>query len=398
MSRAREIINFSRRGKNDTVDFLVRTIPFTNAYIRGMDKLYTAATGTSGAYGMTQKQARSMFMGRIGTLAAMGFVYAAMMAGDDEYESLDDSIRDSRIILPFKIDGAIASIPLPRDLAFMFKAIPERVVNYVRKYGTEEEQNGMLVIGELLRQGLLTVAAPSVIPSAITPVLENITNKSFFLDRPLESQSQQGKEAFRAFGRGTSEVSKEISNGMTVVAKQFRDMGLDSTAEMFEVSPVKIENLLRGWFGTSAALALSMGDSMLAPERTAKSPHKEVLSQITGLSALQTDPVGRKQLNEFYDLYNRVSKFKKTLNDLEANDPEEAIKYKRERVPELEVVDYMEILHKSIQERNATIRLIDRDKDMTADEKLKAVSVVVREQNEIAKETKLIKRHLLKRE
>jgi len=40
MSRAREIINFSRRGKNNTVDFLVRTVPFTNAYIRGMDKLY----------------------------------------------------------------------------------------------------------------------------------------------------------------------------------------------------------------------------------------------------------------------------------------------------------------------------------------------------------------------
>lgn len=398
ISRAREIINFSRRGKNNTVDLLVRMVPFTNAYIRGMDKLYTAATGTSGAYGMTQKQARNMFMGRIGTLAAMGFAYAAMMAGDDEYESLDDSIRDSRIILPFKIDGALASIPLPRDLAFMFKAIPERIVNYVRKYGTEEEQNGMLVIGELMRQGLLTIATPSVIPSAVTPVLENITNKSFFLDRPLESQSQQSIDASLRYGRGTSEVSKEIGNGLAVVAKQFSDMGLDSTADMFKVSPIKIENLLRGWFGTSAALALAMGDSMLAPERTAKSPHKEVLAQLTGLSAMMTDPVGRKQLNEFYDLYDKTSEFKKSLSKLEKTDPEAAIKYGRERVPEMEVADYMEILHKDIQELNATIRLIDSDKDMTADQKLKAVSEIVREQNEIAKATKSIKRHLLKRE
>lgn len=61
------------------------------------------------------------------------------------------------------------------------------------------------------------------------------------------------------------------------------------------------------------------------------------------------------------------------------------------------VVDYMEVLHKDIQSLNATIRLIDSDKDLTADEKLKAVSKIVKEQNDIAKETKFIKRHLLKR-
>jgi hypothetical protein len=42
--------------------------------------------------------------------------------------------------------------------------------------------------------------------------------------------------------------------------------------------------------------------------------------------------------------------------------------------------------------------LIDNDKDMTADQKLKAVSEIVKQQNEIAKGTKSVKRHLLKRE
>jgi len=111
-----------------------------------------------------------------------------------------------------------------------------------------------------------------------------------------------------------------------------------------------------------------------------------------------TDPVGRKQLNDFYDIHDKIMEFKKSLSKLEKEDPERAAKYAQERVPEMEVVDYVEILHKDIQKLNETIRMIDREPAMTSDEKLKAVSEIVREQNEIAKATADIKRHLLKRE
>jgi len=309
MSRAREIINFSRRGNAKFIDFLVRTVPFTNAYIRGMDKLYTASTGKGNMYGMTKAEARGVFRNRILTLSSIGFAYALMMAGDEEYEALDDSVRDSRFVIPgIKLGETPVAIPLPRDLAFIFKAIPERVVNYFRKHGTEEEKSGIRVLGELLKQGGGVIAAPNVTPTAVLPLLENIANYSFFLDRALESQSQMSKESFTRYGRGTSEVSKVLSEGLGSASKALGDVGLESVGSAIEVSPVKLENLFRGLLGTSASLALAIGDELLAPERTDKPTQRSILAQITGASAIMIDPVGKRQLNAFYDLHEKISK------------------------------------------------------------------------------------------
>jgi len=370
-------------------------VPFTNAYIRGMDKLITAARGTTGAYGMSRAEAKAMFRNRMLTLGAIGFTYALMMAGDDEYEKLDDSIRDTHFVFPsLKIGDSPVGVPLPRDLAFIFKAIPERIVNYVRKYGTPEEQSGIRVIGELLKQGAGTIAAPNVTPTVLLPLLENITNYSAFLGRPLESQSQQTRESFLASGRGTSEVSKGLSKGLSAVSKGFGDVGLGSIGSMFEVSPVKLENLFRGLLGTSGALLLAMGDEILAPERADKTTARSVLAQLTGASALMVDPVGRKQLNEFFDLYEKLDKVGSSLKYLEEKDPEEAVKYAREHEAELNVLDEAKIIYQNIQVLNKDAQEVDLDKSMSGKQKLQAISKIVRDQNLTARKVDEIKSYL----
>jgi hypothetical protein len=385
ISRAREIINFSRRGNAKFVDFLVRTVPFTNAYIRGMDKLYTAATGKGNMYGMTQAEARGMFRNRILTLSAIGFTYALMMAGDDEYESLDESIRDSHIIIPgIKFGDTPLAIPLPKDLAFIFKAIPERVVNYFRKYGTDEEKGGIRVIGELMKQGFGVVVAPNAIPIAALPVLENITNYSFFLDRALESQAQLNQSAFLRSGRGTSELAKAASTGLKYVSDELRNVGLDGKA--IEVSPIKLENLFRGLLGTSATLALAMSDELLAPDRTEKNMKRSVLAQITGASALMIDPVGKRQTNALYELHDRVDAVRKDMETLEKNDPMAAIEYGQKHIAEINVYPYVNILFKELQERNKEIKMIDAEKSLTPKERMEAIAKVIKEQNDASKD------------
>jgi hypothetical protein len=399
MSRAREIINFSRRGQSNALDMVIRTVPFTNAYIRGMDKLITAARGTTGAYGMSRAEAKAMFRNRMLTLGAIGFTYALMMAGDDEYEKLDDSIRDTHFVFPgLKIGDSPVAIPLPRDLAFIFKAIPERIVNYVRKYGTPEEQSGIRVIGELLKQGAGTIAAPNITPTVLLPILENIANYSAFLGRPLESQSQQTRASFLASGRGTSEVSKELSKGLSAVSKGLSDVGLGSIGSLVEVSPVKLENLFRGLLGTSGALLLAMGDEILAPERADKTTARSVLAQLTGASALMVDPVGRKQLNAFFDLYDKLSEVGNSLKYLEEKNPDEAVKYAMEHLPELDALEEAKIIYKEIQTLNKDAQEADMDKSMSSKQKLEAVSNVVREQNLAAMKVEELKSKLDKRE
>ena len=397
ISRAREIINFSRRGNAKFVDFMVRTVPFTNAYIRGMDKLYTAATGKGNMYGMTQAEARGMFRNRMLTLSAIGLTYALMMAGDDEYESLDESIRDSHFIIPgIKFGDTPFAIPLPRDLAFIFKAIPERVVNYFRKYGTDEEKSGIRVIGELMKQGINVIAAPNATPTALLPLLETVTNHSFFLDRALESQAQRAMDPSMRYGRGTSELTKAVSRGLTSAADELSNIGLDTVGEAIKLSPIKLENLFRGIMGTSATLVLAMGDELLAPDRTEKQMKRGVLAQITGASALTIDPVGKRQSNALYDLYEKLDMVKKTLDAKEKINPMEADEYGSKHLPELDAYPYVNILYKRIQELNTRIKLIDAEKSLTPKERMEAIADVTREQNEASKDVDRVNSFLAK--
>lgn len=397
MSRAREIINFSRRGNSKTVDFLVRTVPFTNAYIRGMDKLYTAATGKSNAYGMTPAQAREMFRNRVLTLGGIGLVYAMMMAGDDEYESLDDNIRDTHFIIPgVKLGDTPVGIPLPRDLAFVFKAIPERLVNYMRKYGTPEEQQGIRVVGELMKQGIGVIAAPNVTPSALVPILETITGYSFFLGRSLESQSQRNLDPSLAYGRGTSELSKALSENLTGVAKKLSDVGLDTMGNAIKLSPIKLDNLFRGLLGTSAGLLLSLTDGLLAPERTATPLHKSLIADLSGISAVLVDSVGKKQLNDLYELHDKLKEVRASYAKWEELNPDKAIEYGRVRIPELEAYDYVHTMFEQVQERNKFIREIDLNKDLTPEQRMRLIADVVREQNTMSKDVDMVKRFLAK--
>ena len=122
--RAREIINFSRRGVSKTADYLIRTIPFFNAYARSMDKLLLAAAGNPSAQrsiGATTGYARNLFYKRMGVLTAMGFGYALMMSDDEEYQNLPDYVRDRNWIIPGGKDlGFVPAIPLPAELSFFF--------------------------------------------------------------------------------------------------------------------------------------------------------------------------------------------------------------------------------------------------------------------------------------
>jgi hypothetical protein len=377
ISRAREIINFSRRGNSKFIDGLVRTVPFTNAYIRGMDKLIGAARGTSGAYNMTQAEARAMFRNRMLTLGAIGFTYALMMADDEEYQALDENIRDTHFVIP----GTNAGIPLPRDLAFIFKAIPERVVNYIYKYGTNEEQSGIRVIGELLKQGGGVIAAPNMTPSLLLPFLETITNHSFFLNRALESPSQQSREAFAAYGRGTSELSKSISEGLHGA---------------IEISPVKLDNLFRGLLGSSATLLMAMGDAILAPDKTATPLHKSVIAQLSGAGAVLIDSVGRKQSNDLYDLHDKLKKINGTYENLLEKDPAKAAKFGAEHVREYEMYPYVKDLIKYQQELDNEIQTADTYKSMTPDDRQELISSIIKRKNDGAKGVDAIRTYIEK--
>ena len=96
------------------------------------------------------------------------------------------------------------------------------------------------------------------------------------------------------------------------------------------VSPIQIDNMLNGYFGSTAALVTMMTDSLLNPTRVDRPLHKYAL-----LSNYLYDPIGTRSLTEFYDEREKVGKANNTLRQLMKTDIARAEAYADAHQPEL---------------------------------------------------------------
>jgi len=321
-TRARELINFTRRGSSPVMRTAARVIPFFNAYAQGMDVLYRSATGLDSSSALNRAAARKLFLSRVAIMSALGFVYALSMSDDEGYKNATDEVRDNNWILPNGYKFGV-----PKELGFLFKSIPERIVDYYRRYGTDEEQSVMQALGSVAKGAMSAYGSPNVTPSFIKPILENMTNYSFFLQRELESASLKRLEPGQRYTSSTSELAKALG-------------------EETNVSPIKIDNFLRGMFGMAGSTTLLMTDAVLNPTR----PDRP-LYQMPFASLFLYDTIGGRAKNEFYDLQEKVSQVDATYKALLGRDPEKAQTYLEKNEA---LISIAPIISNSLEQLSAT--------------------------------------------
>ena len=313
-TRAREFINFRRRGANDFVGAAVATVPFFNAYVQGMDVLYRGAFGKNASSSITRKQAMQMFVSRAMILTTISTLYAMGKDDEDEdYKNMDLRIRDSNWIFP----GGY-KLSVPTELGAIFKVIPERVVEYMRRQGTPEEQEAFEAVRTALAymfEQYLGRAVP--IPQAVKPLLEAWTNYSFLTGRQLIGTYQANQDASRQRASNTSELAIAIA-----------DFNRDMVG--VEVSPILIDNAVRGYLGSMGTMFLMTTDALINPDRIDRPLHKVAL-----LSNYLYDPVGSRAMSEFYDLREQAVSAGNTLRNLAQRDLDAAGKYANEHQDEL---------------------------------------------------------------
>jgi hypothetical protein len=232
--------------------------------------------------------------------------------GDDEgYKNATDEVRDNNFLIPY----SNKKIPLPKEIGFLFKSIPERLVNYYRRYGTDEEQSILNLLGTIVKGGISAYGTPNATPAQIKPILENMTNYSFFLQRELESASMQKLDPSQRSTPSTSELAKSIG----ALSQQ---LGNVAGTKIVEVSPIKVDNLLRGLFGIAGSSTLLMTDALINPSR----PDRP-LYQMPFASLFIYDKQGGRTKNEFFDLQDKVGQADATFKMLEGTNPEKAEAY-----------------------------------------------------------------------
>jgi hypothetical protein len=351
-TRAREFINFRRRGASDFVGAMVTTIPFFNAYIQGMDVLYRAASGKDSSSSVGRSQARRMFWSRAAIAMTLSSLYALGKGDDDEdYNEMDLRVRDGNWILPggFKL-------PVPGELGALFKVIPERVVEYMRRQGTPEEQEAW----EATRTALAYIFEQYVgrtvpVPQGVKPLLEAWTNYSFFTGRELEGIYQKQQDPSLRRASNTSELAIAISEFSRDV------VGVD------KVSPIMIDNALNGYFGSTAGLLVAVTDSLLNPTRVDRPLHKYAL-----VSNYLYDPVGTRRMTEFYEDREKVGRANATLNELMKTDLDKAAAYAEEHADELMLESAVNSTLEQLERTRAYKKYLNSAlaaEDMTSDER-----------------------------
>jgi len=368
-TRARELINFTRRGSSPTMRTAARVIPFFNAYAQGMDVLYRAASGIDGSSSGERSAARKMFMSRVAIMTAFGFAYALAMSGDEGYENATDEVRDNNWLLP----GGY-KIPVPKELAFIFKSIPERVVQYMQRLGTDEEQEITKALGNTVKAAFSAYSSPTAVPSFIRPVLENMTNYSFFLQRELESASMQRREpGFRSTST-TSELAKALG-------------------ETTNMSPIKIDNFLRGTFGLAGSTTLLMTDALLNPSR----PDRP-LYQMPFTSIFLYDTIGGRSKTEFYDLREKVGQADSTFKDLLKTDPVKAEKFLEANEALISAAPLINKTLRDLSQMRALRTMVEQGTEemlgMTSEERRELIDEIRGSENELVSYTRELEKAL----
>lgn len=221
---AREItLDFSRHGKKGQM--VNKYVPFFNATIQGTDKFIRTF----------KDNPMRAIMNTVIWIILPSLGLWAINHDDDWYKELDENTKYTNWAIPLP-GGTHLLIPKPQEVGILFGSGIEAVLNQM----TGADPHGMK---EWARQ-YAEATTPSLYPAVVRPLIEWMTNYSFWTGRNLVPASLQKAPSEMQFTSYTSELAKSL--GDTWIAKSIK------------LSPIAIDNWISGWFGSAGRFIANM--------------------------------------------------------------------------------------------------------------------------------------------
>ena len=234
---ALESMNFSRRGLSPSMQMMSMVVPFFNAQIQGLDVIYRTAKGQTTFNKKLDIQRKLLARGALvmaGTVA-----YAAMMQDDETYKNATAEERALNFFLPLPGTEESFRIPIPYELGYAFKALPELFFNVAA--GDTKTGDAAKTIGKLAY-----ATVPGLIPQGVKPAIEVIANYSFFSFNSIEGQRDRMLQKAERYRDNTSELSKLLGkNGA--------------------VSPIQLDYLIRSYTGGLGLALVGLSNFAVRP-------------------------------------------------------------------------------------------------------------------------------------
>jgi hypothetical protein len=181
---------------------------------------------------------------------------------------------------------------------------------------------------------------------------------------------------------------------MKAASKTLTDIATSTGVEALKVSPIMLENLVRGMFGMSAGIALSVADVMVNPTRTDRPLHQTIAAQLTGASAVMKDPVGMRYLDEIYNLDRSVEQVYNSYRRKLENNPDDAEKFLKDNFGLYVVRSEVRSTMEAIRALNAQARAIDKMTDLSPEERRVIINDLRAQQNDLARDVYRLRRQV----
>lgn len=342
--RTIESMNFSRRGVSPSMQMLSVLIPFFNAQIQGLDVIYRAFKGDMPF--SEQLKIKEKLMAR-GALMALGTVaYAAMMEDDEAYKRAKPQERYSNWFVYIPGVSEPVRVPIPFELGFLFKALPEAIYNLA----TGDDKSGKVLSG---LTAMLNQSNPFSLPQAIKPLTEVVLGKSFY-SGDIESMREKQQLATDRYRENSTEVAK-------LLGKVTGEVG---------VSPISIDYLIRGYFGGLGIAIVQLANPILASDQKNIAEPSTKPSKLPLIGGLFQPVEGRGTLDEAYDRMSEIKQVKGTYNKLiEDGKRAEALEFAQNYSNDLAQTSVSGRVQKQLGELAKQERMIRANPAMTTEEK-----------------------------
>lgn len=251
-------------------------------------------------------------------------------------------------------------IPKPFELGVIFGSVPERIMEYLDNKDPE--------IFNQLAVTAMDGFTPGFLPTSLIPIIENITNYSFFRDRPIVKRGLEGLPASEQSDTYTSELAKIMGQ--------------------IGYSPAKIDNFIQGYTGGLGNYAVKGIDKILEGTGIVHKPTepKASLSDTPILKAFMIrNPIGSssESVNRVYNYYGKVTaEHNLMVKMIKAGDFDKTTKYLKSHP---EILTY-KILSGAITDWGDINKIVDkiRNSNMTPLQKKEKINSLYQLQTDMA--------------
>ena len=301
---ALESMNFNKRGASPSIHWANSLIPFFNAQIQSLNVLYKAMTGNLPFNERLKIQEKLLTRGLM--IAAGTLAYAAAMQDDEAYKNATPDQKYGNWFVRIPGVEEPLRIPIPFEIGYIFKALPEALYNsMMNKHGSEEAVKAFNQILIQTIPGGTSMATMDVggfkiptllpIPQALKPIIETSLGKSFYTGRDILSKGEQQLLPEAQFRENTTEIAKAYGS-------------------LVGASPVKVEAFIQGYTGTMGLAFLQAVSSPFSSEGSPEKTYKRLSERAVIGGAFQPNDAG-EIINSTFERMNEFSKVKQTVDD-----------------------------------------------------------------------------------